>query len=161
MKKHTWPVVGGIIWSLLFAAMSFYWASGGMFGVSSLGEFIARQAVMRDNSFMLLVWLTGVVKVLGAVLLFGLLKPWKSKIAAKGLYFAVVVGGAFLFLYGLLNWLTVLLASAQVLSMNIDRYSANWRLFFWEPFWMLGGVLYFVSGRRFSARMSWRKQSEP
>ena len=35
----------GVIWTILFAGLSFYWAMGGMFGVRSLGGAIYEQAL--------------------------------------------------------------------------------------------------------------------
>ncbi|AJY76650.1 hypothetical protein [Paenibacillus beijingensis] len=84
------PVFCAILWSLLFALMSFYWAGGG------------------EQHFVQLVWLTGAVKLLHMI---------------------------------------------QVLNLSIGHYAAWWRFLFWEPFWMLGGLLYMLSGLNFARRL--------
>ena len=54
--------------------MSFYWALGGELGLNTLGSGI--QALAHDPSFIALVWLTGVVKVLGGLFALTLVRPW-------------------------------------------------------------------------------------
>lgn len=66
----------GVIWTLLFGGLSFYWAMGGMFGVRSLGGVIYEQALNPNPSFMTIVWITGFIKLLGVLLLFMLLVNW-------------------------------------------------------------------------------------
>jgi hypothetical protein len=127
--------------------MSFYWAGGGKLGVDTLGPEISRQADLRDEAFILIVWITGAAKVAGALVLLALTIRWNSGLIRTALRFAVMIGGAFLFLYGLLNFAAVLLALVRMLSLPVAPYSAWWRLLFWEPFWMAGGLLYFVSGQ--------------
>lgn len=153
------PITWGIVWSLLFALMSFYWASGGMLGVNTLGPEISRQAVLRDGGFIFIVWLTGVAKISGALVLLALKINWNKALIRGAFRIAAMSGGVLLFLYGLFNLVAVLLMMVQVLNLPaIDSYSAWWRLFFWEPFWMIGGLLYFVAGR--SARAGERRQPE-
>ncbi|EHB66718.1 DUF3995 domain-containing protein [Paenibacillus lactis] len=148
IQQKPWLITWGVVWSLLFALMSFYWASGGKLGVHTLGPEISRQADLRDGGFILIVWLTGVAKVAGALLLLALKIRWNNSLVQAAFRVAAMVGGALLFLYGLFNFVAVLLVLAQVLDLPaIDSYSAWWRLFFWEPFWMLGGLLYFLAGR--------------
>lgn len=148
VQRKRWPITCGVVWSLLFALMSFYWASGGMLGVNTLGPEISRQAVLRDDSFIFVVWLPGVAKVAGALLLLALKINWSNGLVQAAFRITAMVGGILLFLYGLFNLVAVLLMMAQVLNLpTIDSYSAWWRLFFWEPFWMIGGLFYFVAGR--------------
>ncbi|MCD9022002.1 DUF3995 domain-containing protein [Cohnella silvisoli] len=146
-KLKSWPIICGVIWSLLFAFMSFYWASGGMLGVDTLGGEIYRQAVLRNEGFILIVWLTGIAKVLGALLLLSLFIHWKKKLIIRAIYFITLIVGIFLLIYGLINFVTIFLSLIHILNLSIDNRSAWWRLLFWEPFWMLGGVFYMISGR--------------
>ncbi|WP_227004073.1 hypothetical protein [Salicibibacter halophilus] len=37
LRNNYWFITLGIIWTAIFAGMSFYWAMGGMLGVRSLG----------------------------------------------------------------------------------------------------------------------------
>ena len=40
MQKKNLVIYAGFIWCMAFAALTFYWASGGMLGVRSLGGVI-------------------------------------------------------------------------------------------------------------------------
>lgn len=60
-------VYAGFIWCFLFALLSFYWASGGMIGIRSLGGLIYQKALEREASFIAFVWLTAFVKLCGCL----------------------------------------------------------------------------------------------
>lgn len=135
----------GLAWTILFAGMSFYWAMGGMMGVRSLGGAIYDMSLNPEPSFIAVVWLTGFIKLLGAVLLVMLSAEWKKTWMPKVLYYMTKSAGVFLFLYGFLNFITISLHAAGVLHFELDSYATFWRLVFWEPFWMIGGVCYFFA----------------
>ena len=139
-------VYAGIGWTVLFAAMSFYWAAGGMIGVESLGGAVYEKALERDPEFAAIVWATGFVKLAGAVLLLLLLgRRWSFR---RLLAWICMVAGVLIFLYGLANFVTISLAGLNVLDFDLSRHAMVWRLVFWEPFWMAGGWLYFAAGRK-------------
>ncbi|WP_286171957.1 DUF3995 domain-containing protein [Gracilibacillus phocaeensis] len=138
----------GVVWTVVFAGMSFYWAMGGMFGVRSLGGAIYEQSLDPDPSFILLVWLTGFVKLLGVLLLVLLLISWQNAFMNKMLYYLTKTGGILLFLYGLLNFITISMSAFDILAMDLTAYATFWRLVFWEPYWMIGGVCYFFSVKK-------------
>jgi hypothetical protein len=135
----------GAVWTLLFSGMSFYWAMGGMIGVRSLGGAIYEQSLDPDPSFILIVWLTGFVKLLGIVLLLMLLINWEKTWIEWMLYYITKIAGIFLFIYGLLNFITISLSAFEVLNFDLDSYATFWRLVFWEPYWMIGGLFYFFA----------------
>ncbi|GIO57606.1 hypothetical protein BK138_25010 [Paenibacillus rhizosphaerae] len=138
----------GFIWCLLFAIISFYWAGGGMIGVNTLGGFIYNQAIEREASFIAMVWLTGFVKLCGGLFLLLLLRPWSS-MTNRVLYVLGLLAGILLFLYGLTNVVSLIFACIGLLSLQIDDFALRWRLFFWEPFWMLGGALFILAALKF------------
>lgn len=143
----------GVTWSILFAGISFYWAMGGMIGVRSLGGQIYAMALNPEPSFILIVWITGYIKLFGAVLLLMLLRNWKSSRLKMTLYLITKTAGIFLFLYGLLNCITISLSMIDILDFKIEKYAAYWRLFFWEPYWMLGGIFYFFSIKKVNEKV--------
>ncbi|MBB2479669.1 DUF3995 domain-containing protein [Bacillus sp. APMAM] len=120
-----------------------------MAGVKTLGGVIYQKAFERENSFIAIVWITGFIKLIGGLFLLLLLKKW-SKILKIILFTISLVGGIFLFLYGLANFATILLSVIGYISLQIENYAAKWRLFFWEPFWMLGGGLFILSALKFN-----------
>lgn len=144
-KTNKYFLYLGVMWTILFAGMSFYWAMGGMIGVRSLGGAIYEQSLNPDPSFITIVWVTGFIKLLGAVLLLLLLVNWRNSWIRTILYFITKISGILLFLYGLLNFITITLSAVEILDFELDRYATFWRLLFWEPYWMIGGILYFFS----------------
>lgn len=147
-------VYAGIGWTLVFAAMSFYWAAGGMMGVESLGGAVYEKALERDPGFAVVVWATGFVKLAGAALLLLLLRSDRRPACRRLLAWICTTAGVLLFLYGLGNFVTISLAGLNVLDFDLSRYALVWRLIFWEPFWMVGGWLYFAAGRKRMRKVS-------
>jgi len=100
MGRHGIVVIcAGIGWTLLFAAMSFYWASGGMIGVESLGGAIYEKAMERDPEFAAVVWASGFVKLAGAIPLLLLFRSGLSRSFRRLTARICMVIGALLFLY--------------------------------------------------------------
>ncbi|PEZ10571.1 hypothetical protein CN326_01340 [Bacillus sp. AFS018417] len=145
METNKYFLYLGVIWSLLFSGLSFYWAAGGMFGVRSLGGAIYEMALHPTPSFIAIVWITGFIKLLGVVLLIMLLMKWGNSRIQKSLYLIIKICGLLLFLYGLFNFITISLSAIGVLNLELDRYATFWRLVLWEPYWMIGGIFYFFS----------------
>ncbi|GGP11818.1 hypothetical protein GCM10011346_25340 [Oceanobacillus neutriphilus] len=148
LRVNKWWLTLGVVWSVIFAGMSFYWAMGGMLGVRSLGGAIYEISLNPEPAFILIVWLTGFVKLLGALVLLLLLIPWRNAVISKVLYYLTKIAGVFLFVYGLLNFITISLSSFAILDMDLEVHATFWRLVFWEPFWMVGGICYFFSVKK-------------
>lgn len=148
MQKNRWFITLGIIWTLVFAGMSFYWALGGMLGARSLGGAIYEMALNPDPPFTMIVWLSGFIKLLGVVLLLLPLIEWKKTVMERILYVIIKAAGIFLFFYGLLNFITISLSALNILDFDLDDFATFWRLAFWEPYWMLGGIFYFFAVKK-------------
>lgn len=145
--RKTAFIYAGIVWTLIFAFMSFYWAAGGMIGVKSLGGQIYQIALHRNSGFILVVWATGVVKLGGVLLLICLIRSnsFPAKIR-RWLLYLCIAAGVFMILYGVGNMITISLAAINVLDFDLETYAIKWRLLFWEPYWIVGGVLYVLAG---------------
>lgn len=137
-----------MVWTVIFASMSFYWAMGGLLGVRSLGGAIYEMSLNPAPSFVVVIWLTGVFKLFGFLLLLMILIKWHNIIITKTLYYMTKIAGVALFLYGLLNFITITLSAINILDFDLDSSATFWRLVFWEPFWMFGGICYFFSVRK-------------
>ncbi|MFG6147608.1 DUF3995 domain-containing protein [Halobacillus sp. B23F22_1] len=146
IKQGTLPIYAGLIWMLLFAAMSFYWAAGGRVGVKSVGGEISHKVLNGEQDIIAIVWLTGFGKLGGAIILLLMLKKWRHVKINKILSSLTIVAGVFMLLYGLVNFITISLAGLHVLEFDLSPFALKWRLIFWEPFWMAGGVLYLMAG---------------
>ncbi|NEU32082.1 DUF3995 domain-containing protein [bacterium LRH843] len=148
MRNNYLFITLGIVWTVIFAGMSFYWAAGGMVGVRSLGGAVYDMAINPNPSFINIVWLTGFIKLLGVILLLMLFVQWRNPIITRKIYYITKIVGVLIFLYGLLNFITISMSVFDILDFDLDSYATFWRLAFWEPFWMAGGVFYFFTVKR-------------
>jgi Protein of unknown function (DUF3995) len=131
-------------WALLFAAMSFFWALGGTLGLDTLGNEIEREARDRDPDTIAVVWVTGFLKVLGAVLALALVMPWGGRLPRRLLLIAAWAVGLGLLAYALANFVQHGLMKSGAIDTPeaLGSSAATWHLLFWDPFWLLGGVLF-------------------
>ncbi len=133
-------------WSVLFAIPSAYWALGGTVGIETITDNLDEfRASVEDGLGMGLttaLWIITVLKLAGAVLAASFLvrdAPLRRvRLAVAG------VGGALTVLYGLANLVQHGLYATGVLER--DQSEGNtallWHLWFWDPFWILGGALF-------------------
>jgi hypothetical protein len=131
-------------WALVFAAMSFFWALGGTLGLDTLGNEIEREARAREPDTIALVWVTGLLKVVGAVLALALVQPWGRRLPRRLLPVAAWAVGLGLLVYALANFVQHGLMKAGAIDTPeaLGSSAATWHLVFWDPFWLLGGVLF-------------------
>lgn len=94
MKRNYRFITMGIVWTVTFSGMSFYWAMGGLLGVRSLGGSIYEMSLNPSPSFIVIVWLTGLIKVLGLILLLMLFVHWKKSAITRTLYYVIKIAGA-------------------------------------------------------------------
>jgi hypothetical protein len=139
-----WPAYAAAAWALLFAALSFYWAAGGRLGVDTLARPIRERATARDPDFMRIVWATGVLKVVAALLALALVHPWGRSIPRRMLLVAGWAAGAVLVLYGGMGMVGAGLAELGVTEAS-DPETVRWYLFLWEPVWLVGGALFLLA----------------
>jgi Protein of unknown function (DUF3995) len=148
-----WPAYAAAAWSFVFAAMSFYWAAGGTAGVETLGNEIERLSEERDSGFVAEVWATGVLKVVGGLLALATLRPAWGYISGRALRIAVWVAGGLLTLYGAANLIQhgLMKAGAVDTPSGLGSEAATWHLVLWDPWWLLGGILFLLAAREASA----------
>lgn len=145
-KKLLAIIVAAAIWSFLFSFLSFYWAAGGRLGISTLGATIESLSMSPD--FIMVVWLSALLKLLAGFVVLALLLElrkytWSSYLAIPVFAIGIVCAG-----YGLIN-----IGARVAMALNIiptpatmQSEAAYWHLFFWDPFWVLGGVLFIAAG---------------
>src|SRR5215813_7340062 len=88
--RLVWAGYAACVWGLMFAGVSFYWGGGGTLGLETLGGSLERLARARDPALVAAVWITGLLKVAGAVLALTLVSDWGARLtrlpdAAMGL----------------------------------------------------------------------------
>ncbi len=137
-----WPAYAAAAWAFVFAAMSFSWALGGRLSIGT--QAVSIQEQVDDPDFVAVLWATGVLKVVAGVVGLALVRPFGRRVPRRALL--VLAGGTavLLLLYGGLGWLQALLweTGVQDIPTSVGPTAARWKLVFWDPFWLLGGVLF-------------------
>lgn len=130
---------------MLFALISFYWAAGGTLGVNTLGSGI--QALAHDPGFIAVVYLTGIAKVIGGLFALTLARDWARWLPSIWKIVLAWVGGVGLALYGGVQFIVegLVLVGAVPVSGPIDWEGLRWHVWLWDPFWLLGGILFLLA----------------
>jgi hypothetical protein len=138
-------------WALVFAAMSFFWALGGTLGLDTLGTELEREARAREPDTIALVWVTGLLKVAGAVLALALVQSWGRRLPRRLLLVAAWAVGLGLLAYALANFVQHGLMKAGAIDTPeaLGSSAATWHLAFWDPFWLLGGILFTTAASQY------------
>lgn len=136
------------VWSFLFAAVSFYWAMGGTVGVETLGSAFSDPAVTNDPLFVAFVWITGILKVLAGVFALAVVQPWGRNIPRWILHTAIWAIGVLLTVYGaalLIQHGLMVMGVIEIPTSIGSIAAARWHLFLWDPYWLLGGILFLAA----------------
>jgi hypothetical protein len=129
--------------------MSFYWAAGGTVGIETLAASIQEEAEAREPGFVALTWATGGLKVLGGLLALALVRPWGRALPRRVLLVAAYAVGVGIVLYRAAALVEAFLAEIGAIDVpaGLGEDGVRWALFFWEPFWLLGGILFLLAAR--------------
>lgn len=131
-------------WALVFAAVSFYWAAGGTIGADTIGPALANLALARDPEFVAILWITGALKLVAGLLALALVQRrgwfiprWLLLVAGWG-------AGAGLILYGGASFVqhALMVAGTIAVPAGLGETAARWHLLLWDPWWLLGGLLF-------------------
>ncbi len=133
-----------VIWAAAFALLSFYWAAGGHWGLGTLNEELRQQALARDEGLIVLVWVTGALKVVLALLVLAIARQWRLGVPRRVLRAGVWICGVALALYGAMGIVNGALAELGVFNPT-DADGARWYMILWGPVWLTGGLLLLAS----------------
>lgn len=154
--------ISGAVWAgyaacaLAFghAAVSFYWASGGTVGLSTVGGELEAMGRAASPLLSAVVWGVGIAKVLAGLLALALVMPW-GRVFPRWAMLAAGWGGAtILTLYGgvLVAVEALVVGGIIVLSGAVDWTALQWHLFLWDPWFLLWGVLLGVATWHYTRR---------
>lgn len=150
-RALAWAAYAAGAWALLFAALHAYWAAGGTAGAGTIGGGIEELAVARDPGFVALLWGTGAVFVAEALLALALVRPWGGNFPRWVLLGAAWAVGVGMAAYGALQLavtgtVTVLKVTGLLsIPGPVDWTGIRWHLMLWDPWWLLGGILFIVA----------------
>jgi Protein of unknown function (DUF3995) len=147
VRRSEWIPYAAAAWALLFVAVTFYWAAGGLFAIDTIGGEPERLARARDSEFVAVQWTGGVLRVLAAVGVLALVRGWGGERARRPLAVVLGVGGAVLALYELAELVQHLLMAVGAIDQgDLDDTALIGHLLLWDPWWILGGVLFALAG---------------
>lgn len=153
MRSETrkwWFAYPACAWCLTFAVLHVYWAAGGDVGLASSAG--ADLAARRPALFVLVgLWGTAALLLLGAGCCAALAGGWPRGRLRR---LATVTGwlvGAVLLARGVVLEL-VLMTGAGGVAASVGASETHWGLILWNPWFMLGGVAFLLTARRFGRR---------
>jgi hypothetical protein len=148
---RVWPAYAACGWGLIFAGISFYWGSGGHALLDTIGGTIERSALAGDPAIYAAVWVTGVLKVVGAVLALALVRPWGRRLPRRALLLLGWVAAVGTTLYGGVLELTNTFVVTHVLkpSTPIEWKPLWWHLCVWDLSFFVWGLLFGLALREF------------
>ena len=140
-RRAEWAAYAAFGWAGLFAALSFFWAAGGRTGLHPL-----EQAATSSGPVWIAVNLSaGVLKVLAGLLAVALVRSRGQKRYRKLLFIATWMLGVGICLYGGLGLISDVLHVTGVINDPATRKWFFWYLVLWDPWWVLGGVLFLAT----------------
>ncbi|MDH6108598.1 hypothetical protein P3T36_005500 [Kitasatospora sp. MAP12-15] len=150
-RPSTWPAYAACGWGLIFAGISFYWGCGGRALLDTVGGAIERSALAGDTAIYVAVWVTGVLKLVGAALALALLRPWGRRLPRRVVLFFAWIAAVGLTLYGGVLEVTNVLAATHVVkpSTPIEWKALWWHLWVWDLSFLIWGLLFASALRQF------------
>lgn len=147
VRGPTWAAHAAAVWAFAFAGVSCYWAAGGTVGLGTLGGTI--ESLVRGGSdwFLLAVWVTSGLKAAAGMLALALVRPWAEPVPRWLLLTGSWGAGAVMTGYALANLGSRGLQALGIIATPASMYStaAWWHLLLWDPWWLLGGVLFLIA----------------
>lgn len=138
-----WAGYAACAWGLVFAGISFYWALGGTLGLDTLGGTLEQMGRSRDPAIITAVWVTGFLKVAGALLALALVQPWGRRLPRPLLLMLGWGAAAVLTLYGgVLVASEALVATGLVRPAHVDWKPLLWHLYLWDMSFLVWGILF-------------------
>lgn len=135
------------VWSLVFGLISLYWAAGGTIGISTLAQTIQDAARNEDAAMLILTAFTGVLKIGAGLVALATIQHWGRRIPQRWLLVLVWGVGGVYTLHGVANFIDKVLMATGLRSIPdaMGDDAVIWYLVVWEPFWILGGVLFLLT----------------
>ncbi|WP_227357439.1 DUF3995 domain-containing protein [Haladaptatus salinisoli] len=138
-------------WMIVFAVLSFYWALGGTAGINtvSLG-----QELTGELSFITILWLTGILKLGGGVLALALVQPWGQLLPRRLVLLSAWGVSVLLVLHGSDFMIQGALTEDRLIGLPAPATwtTAHWQTFVWGPWWLLGGIAFYVATWNYQRR---------
>lgn len=156
----TWAGYTACAWMVVFALISFYWAVGGTAGLATTA---VGQELAGNSWFIIALWLTGILKLGGALFALALVQSWGQRIPRLLLLVPAWGTGALLVFHGGDFVVQGALTETGLISLSSpDGWTqAHWQTFVWGPWWLLGGFLFCVAAWNYQRRSRTQRAQTP
>ncbi|MGW8760909.1 DUF3995 domain-containing protein [Streptomyces sp. NPDC055815] len=159
LRLGTWPGFAVAAWGFLFAVPSFVWALGGTFGVqATVAPSLVKLAHDRVTWFLAVLWVTGFLKLAGAVIGIGLTRrrgKWTSRLlvfCGGGATVLLVWHGCQFVVHGVL-----VEAGARAVAPDLVLLT-RWYLYLWGPWFIAGGLAFAAATTRYVRQHDGRRE---
>ena len=154
VRPGRWTGFAAAAVAFAFAAVSAYWGLGGRALLDTLGGEIERRALAGDDVLLAANAVGAVLKVLGGVLALALVQPWGERLPRRLLLALAWAGAAVLTVYGVLQTVAIVLVGLDRIELAepLDDRALRWRMFLWEPWFLVWGLLLGAAAWHFGAR---------
>ncbi|MGX1134063.1 hypothetical protein RKD49_006253 [Streptomyces glaucescens] len=138
-----WPAYTAVAWGVSFAVPSFVWATGSTFGArSTVSPSLVELARDGVPWFLAVLVVTGLLKLFGALVGFGLTRPRGSRIS-RLLVFCGGGAATLLTWHGGLFVVHGVLVEAGARAVEPDLAAlTDWYLYLWGPWFIVGGLAF-------------------
>ncbi|GHC39428.1 DUF3995 domain-containing protein [Streptomyces cinnamoneus] len=157
LRPGAWPGLAAAVWGLLFAVPSFAWAMGVTFGArTTVAPSLVKLADDRVAWFVAVLWVTGLLKIFGALIGIGLTHRRGRRI---GRLLVFCGGGATVLLvwHGCLFVAHGALVEVGARSVAPDLAGlTRWYLCLWGPWFIVGGLAFAAATTRYVRRLDAR-----
>lgn len=138
LQRAQWAAYAACGWAFLFAALSFFWAAGGRTGLHPLEQ----DATSNAFFWIAINLVAGILKVIMGLLALALVRWQAQRRYRKFLLGTVWFLGVGMCLYGGLGLISDVLHVTGIINDPGSWKWFFWYLVLWDPWWVLGGVLY-------------------
>ncbi|WP_229832627.1 DUF3995 domain-containing protein [Streptomyces purpureus] len=159
LRPGMWPGFAVAAWGILFAVPSFVWALGGTFGArSTVAPALMKLAHDRVPWFLAVLWVTGFLKLFGALVGIGLTRrrgKWTGRFmvfCGGGATVLLVWHGCLFVVHGVL-----VETGARAVAPDLAGLT-RWYLYLWGPWFIAGGLAFAAAATRYVRRHDGRRE---
>ena len=130
---------------LVYAAVSVYWAAGGAWLLSTVGETLGQQGRAGDLGIIVAVWAAAALKFIGAIMPLAAVgvTPWRAAARRRQMRVLAWAEAGILTIYGLVLAGAGWLAQSGVIAStaSVDHRALAWHAYLWDPWFLIWGIL--------------------
>lgn len=143
VRRRTWAAYTAAWLAGIFAAISVYWALGGMIGINTVGGDIAAMAKSGTVTAFLMAWGAAVMKAAGVVFALALVQRWGRVFPRWLMLGAGWLAAVVLTAYGVINVALEFVVTVGIMAVpnGADLYALHWHLWLWDPLFAVWGIL--------------------